>query len=67
MEGDIITSYIDEIGDQLHDSTEIEHHAAITYHVIAAQLLPGGNLLVTQETSDTTRPEQRLIATASSS
>ena len=67
MEGDIITSYIDVIGDQLHGHTEIECHTAIIYHVIAEQLLPGGHLVVTQQAPDTNRPEQRQIAIIPSS
>ena len=61
MEGDIITSFMDATAHYIRDPLDIEYYTAIIYHVIASALLPGGNLIVTQDTKYPSRPEDRQI------
>ena len=61
MEGDIITSFMDATAHYIRDPLDIEYYTAIIYHVIANARLPGGTLIVTQDTKDTARPEDRQI------
>ena len=61
MVGDIITSYIDDIADQLQHPIEMEDHVAIIYHVIDANTRPGGRLSGNSSTTVDSRPEQRQI------
>ena len=61
MEGDIITSFMDAIADHIRGPMDIEYYTAIISHVIANALLPGGTLIVTQDTQDPARPEDRQI------
>ena len=66
MVGDIITSYLDVISDQLHHPAEMEHQVAIIYHIIDTNTCPGGKLKETVNTLEHDRPEQRQISLSDS-
>ena len=66
MIGDIISSHLDVVSDQLEHPLEMEHQAAIIYHIIDVNTRPGGKLKANASTSDDPRPEQRQISISES-
>ena len=66
MVGDIISSYLDVISDQLHHPEEMEHQVAIIYYIIDTNTRPGGKLKATANTVEHDRPERRQVSLADS-
>ena len=66
MVGDIISSYLDTISDQLQNQEEMECQVAIIYHVIDINTCPGGRIITTTNTTEHDRPEQKHVRLADS-
>ena len=66
MVGDIISTYLDTISDQLQNHEQMECQVAIIHHVIAINTGPGGKIISNTNTSEYGRPEQQQVTLAHS-
>ena len=66
MVGDIISTYLDTISDQIQNHDELECQVAIIHHVIDINTCPGGRIKAKTNTSEYGRPEQQHVTLSDS-